>query len=106
MQKKTTPKEHSVTTPNVLSKLIQARQRVKRESQSHLGRHKTFSESTDDIQMMMERYGNGKVTFMSKPEKPEANDSGFLSVSDIRKFECKNIVDACYYLEHIERYEK
>lgn len=29
-----------------------------------------------------------------------------MSMSEIRKFECKNIVDSCYYLEHIERYEK
>ena len=55
---------------------------------------------------------HGKATyFTANPVSKQhssttVKDGVFLSVSEIRKFECKNIVDACYYLEHIERYEK
>ena len=54
-----------------------------------------------------------RVSFIKKKQKesstpaPATNrDPVPLKVGDIRKFECKNIVEACYFLEHVEQYEK
>ena len=38
-----------------------------------------------------------------KNMKKESKEEG---QNKFRKFECQNIVNACYYLEHVERYEK
>ena len=52
-----------------------------------------------------------KVTFIRKNKDSSSpvqtvRDNIPLKVGDIRKFECKNIVEACYFLEHVEQYEK
>lgn len=47
-----------------------------------------------------------KTKESSTPAPATNREAVPLKVGDIKKFECKNIVEACYYLEHVEQYEK
>ena len=53
-----------------------------------------------------------KVSFLKGPSPKSVLSSGASNVAksnvnpnDVKKFECKNIVQACFYLEHKEKYD-
>jgi hypothetical protein len=64
-----------------------------------------FAQSKSQLQETQGENGkvspSGKVSFLklTEPEKP------LVDPRDIKKFECKNIVQACFFLEHKEKFD-